>query len=335
VIQRNISLKSLNTFAFDVKASQYLVLDRIEQLDELFSKKVPDYMVLGGGSNICFTGDQEKLILHNQIKGIEVESMVGDDVLVKIGAGENWHEVVCWCLDRNLGGIENLSLIPGYAGAAPIQNIGAYGVELQDVFYSLDAFDTLSGRVHRFNKTSCNFGYRDSYFKQSGKGRYIILSICLLLKRPPHKLNLDYGAIRQVLAQNGIENPSIRDVSQAVIAIRQSKLPDPSQIGNAGSFFKNPVVDRELFNELQKKNPGMPYFPQSDERVKIPAGWLIEQAGWKGYREGHVGVHKDQALVLVHFGEGSGREILDLSASIMDDIATKFGIRLEPEVNII
>ncbi|MFN8397794.1 MAG: UDP-N-acetylmuramate dehydrogenase, partial [Bacteroidia bacterium] len=256
-------------------------------------------------------------------------------VLVAIGGGEVWHEVVMRCIEQGWGGIENLSLIPGSVGAAPIQNIGAYGVELKDVFERLTAMDLANGEAHEFGLADCQFGYRDSVFKREHKGRYIITEVVLRLQKAPHTLHLEYGAIRDELNLAGISDPTIGDVSRAVMAIRRSKLPDPAQIGNAGSFFKNPEIPKAQFEALKSEYPNMPGYVVDESIMKLPAGWLIEQAGWKGKRLGNYGVHAAQALVLVNHGGANGSDILALSQAIMDDILSKFGVQLEREVNII
>jgi len=334
-IHKNFSLKDLTTFGFDVKAKQLITFESPKELQAILDAQSGPYFVLGGGSNVCFTQDIEQIVLHNQIKGISIVKEDDKNAWVEVGAGENWHQLVMWAVGHHLGGIENLALIPGTVGAAPIQNIGAYGVELKDVFISLNALDISSKKIVAFNASDCEFGYRDSFFKKEGKGRYIILNIQIKLQKAPHQLRLAYGAIRQVLTEKGIDNPSIKDVSEAVIQIRQSKLPDPKIIGNAGSFFKNPVVSKAQFQKLFDQFEDLVYFPQEDGTYKIPAGWLIEKCGWKGKRIGNVGCHKDQALVLVHFGGGKGSEILNLATAIQKNVLDIYGIQLQPEVNIV
>jgi UDP-N-acetylmuramate dehydrogenase len=335
LIQYNVSLKKLNTFGFEVQAQQFVTLENREQFEALLPLNGNQVLILGSGSNICFTHDFEGLVIQNSIKGKQVVFEDEDWVYVRLGAGENWHESVLWAIEQGYGGIENLSLIPGLVGAAPIQNIGAYGVELKDVFVSLEAWELSTGNIEYFDHELCRFDYRDSIFKQEAKGKYLIAEVTLRLSKRNHVLHTEYGAIREKLGEMGVTQPSIHDISQAVIQIRQSKLPDPVQIGNAGSFFKNPIITKEHFLELQSKYPKFPYFDQSDGRVKIPAGWLIEQCQWKGKRVGHVGCHKDQALVLVNYGGGDGSEIKSLSESIRLDVQQTFGIDLTPEVNIL
>lgn len=337
-IQENQKLLHLNTFKIDAKSRYFTTLKSANDISELLqSKTYQNYnsLVLGGGSNILFTKDFEGLILKNEIKGIIKVHENDDDVHLKIGGGENWHEVVEYCVERNYGGIENLSLIPGCAGAAPVQNIGAYGVELKDMFVSLEAVNLKDGSINLFQKGDCQFAYRNSIFKNELKGQYLISFITLQLSKKP-KINTSYGAIKQALNEMDIdpEMAGIRDVSKAVIKIRTSKLPDPSKIGNGGSFFKNPVVSTDFFNKFRKNFPDAPFYDDPGG-VKIPAAWLIEQCGWKGKRFGAVGVYKYQPLVLVNYGGGSGREIEELSNKIGESVLQKFGIELTPEVNII
>jgi UDP-N-acetylmuramate dehydrogenase len=287
--------------------------------------------ILGGGSNILLSADVKTLLVKNNFKGIEVVKEAGDDILVKAAGGENWHELVIWCIARNYCGIENLSLIPGTVGAAPIQNIGAYGVELKDVFYELEAVDLKNGAIRTFNSEDCKFGYRDSVFKQELKGNYFISSVTLKLSLSTH-FKIAYGDLKTVLGDNTL---SLKAVSDAVIKIRTSKLPNPAEIGNAGSFFKNPVIPVHQFRTLLEKYPELPSYPApSSDMVKIPAGWLIEKAGWKGYQKGNIGVHEKQALVLVNYGGGKGSEIYQLALDIKADVFEKFGVEIEPEVNI-
>lgn len=333
-ITKNKSLQSLHTFGFDVRANAFAEFEDVTDLRELLRLYPSNHFILGGGSNICFTQDFDGLVALNKIRGKRFE-LKDKHVIVTGGAGENWHEFVLWTIGNNWGGLENMSLIPGTLGAAPIQNIGAYGVELKDVFVQLTALNKETLEVEIFNKEECAFGYRDSFFKNAGKDKYVILEVTFKLSMPPHQLNTTYGAIQTVLDEKGIKDPGIQDVSNAVIAIRKSKLPDPAMIGNAGSFFKNPVIEEKLLDSLFEQYPAMPYYRQGDGTIKIPAGWLIEQCGWKGKRLGSVGCHKDQALVLVHFGGGSGKEILQLARDIQASVAEKFGIKIHPEVNVL
>jgi len=289
--------------------------------------------VLGGGSNVLPMDDIHRDILKIELKGIKLEEKPGQDPLVHIGAGENWHQFVLWALDNDLGGVENLSLIPGTLGAAPIQNIGAYGVELDSVFDSLEAVRISDGEIVSFKKLDCDFGYRDSIFKREARDQYVITKVSLRLNRH-HIVNTSYGAIQDILREKEIENPTIRDVSDTVIQIRQSKLPDPAVIGNAGSFFKNPVISREEFETLKNDYPTLPSFPFDEHSVKVPAGWLIEQAGWKGKSIGKVGCYEKQALVLVNRGGATGIEVWNFAQRIIKSVGEKFGIELSPEVNI-
>jgi UDP-N-acetylmuramate dehydrogenase len=293
-----------------------------------------DFFILGGGSNVLFTQHLEKTILHNQIKGINIVAEDDNKVWVQCGGGEVWHEIVLWAIERGWGGIENLSLIPGTIGAAPIQNIGAYGVELRDVFVSLEAIELATVQKYTFDATKCAFGYRDSYFKREGKGRFFITSVTLCLQKKPI-VQTAYGDIQKVLAAKNSTNPDIKAVSDAVIEIRQSKLPNPAEIGNAGSFFKNPEIENIDFQSFIKKHPNAPHYPLADGRVKIPAGWLIEQAGWKGYRKGDAGCHTKQALVLVNYGNANGTDIWQLALQIQEDVFQKFAIKIDTEVNIL
>lgn len=335
MISENTSLLPYNTFGIDVKASKFGRFSSTEELHALLSHrgKEEKLLILGGGSNVLLTEDFEGLVIRNEIKGFEVISEDENTVDIKVGAGEVWHEFVLQSIEKGYGGVENLSLIPGSVGASPMQNIGAYGVEIKDVFVSLEAYHIESGEVHTFDKESCQFGYRESVFKRRLKGQYIIVSVTYRLTKN-HSLNTSYGAIEAELKERGINNPTIKDVSDAVIAIRQSKLPDPKEIGNAGSFFKNPVVDKSVLVSIQEKHENVPNYPAGD-KVKLAAGWLIEQAGWKGKTFDTFGVHKKQALVLVNYGGSKGQSILDLSTQIIADVQAKFGVQLEREVNII
>ncbi|MEN8788431.1 MAG: UDP-N-acetylmuramate dehydrogenase [Flavobacteriaceae bacterium] len=336
IIKENISLKPYNTFGIDAKARYFIEITSVDQLRQsLQLEDYPPILVLSGGSNMLLTGDLERLVLYLNIKGKRILWEDDDRVALKIMTGENWHELVLWCLERNYGGIENLSLIPGNTGTAPIQNIGAYGIEIKDVFESCEAMEVDSQGLVRFDKQDCQFGYRDSFFKKEGKGKFIITSVVLLLRKRDHILKTSYGAIEEQLRSQKITKPTIKEISEAVIAIRRRKLPDPGELGNSGSFFKNPVLDQQHFNEFIEKHPDAPHYSLEDGTVKVPAGWLIEQTGYKGKRVGDAGVHKDQALVLVNFGNASGSEIRQLAQSIQNDVSLKFGIDLVAEVNII
>ncbi|MHB1147828.1 MAG: UDP-N-acetylmuramate dehydrogenase [Lutibacter sp.] len=331
-IQQNISLKPYNTFGIQANAKRFVTVNSVKELKEIINSE-KSLFLLGGGSNILLTGDVEKLVIHLNTKGIIVNDFDEDEILVTAEAGENWHELVLWCVSQNYGGLENLALIPGNVGTSPIQNIGAYGVEIKDVFQQLEAIDIETGKTKIFTNQDCNFGYRNSVFKNELKGKYIILKVTFKLTKKNHNINISYGAIKDLLANK--ENPPIKEIAEAVIAIRQSKLPDPKEIGNSGSFFKNPVVTSDLFKELQKKYPEIPYYLISENEIKIPAGWLIEQCGFKGKRFGDAGIHEKQALVLVNYNNASGKEIYALSQKIQQKVLETFKIALEIEVNII
>jgi len=336
-IQENISLLSYNTFNIDCSACFFVEVQDLNDLNELRQSDVfkdNERLVLGGGSNVLFKGDFDGLVILNLLKGIELIDEDEESVWINVHGGENWHELVEYCVAKGWGGIENLALIPGSVGASPIQNIGAYGVELKDVFVSLEAFMWSTGETKVFYHEDCRFGYRDSVFKRELKGKVLISSVTLKLSRFP-QVNTSYGAISNVLEEQKVEHPSIADVCNAVIQIRRSKLPDPEEIGNAGSFFKNPELPVEQANELFSKFPDAPRYVVSDSIIKIPAGWMIDQCGWKGFRKGDAGVHAKQALVLVNHGSVNGNEITELAQRIMDSVENKFGVALTPEVNII
>lgn len=336
-ILKDISLKPYNTFGLEVNASYFVEIKDIEDLKELLTSELylsNKSLILGGGSNVLLTKNYEGLIIKNNLNGIKKVSENVHEVHLKAGSGENWHSFVLHTISQNLGGLENLSLIPGTIGAAPMQNIGAYGVEIKDVFVSLEAMHKQTLKVKTFDLEECAFGYRESVFKHDLKDQYYIISVTFKLQKFP-ELHIDYGAISQTLAEKNITKPSIKDVSDAVIEIRQSKLPNPTEIGNSGSFFKNPVVSGELFEQIQKEYPEIPSYPAGYDEVKVPAGWLIEKAGWKGYKKGEIGVHAKQALVLVNYGGGKGEDLVKLSKEIQEDVFQKFGISLQTEVNII
>lgn len=337
LITENYSLKKHNTFGIEVSARYYIEVFSIREFQELWSadyfKKFP-LLILGGGSNILFTQNFKGCVVKNNIKGIELVSEDADHYYVKAGAGESWHEFVMYCVDRNYAGLENLSLIPGNVGAGPMQNIGAYGVELKDTFHELEALDISSQELKKFSNAECKFGYRESIFKNEAKDKYIISSVTFRLNKVS-KFNTSYGAIEKELEQMGVKELTIKAISQAVCAIRRSKLPDPEMIGNAGSFFKNPTVPTAHFNELKKQFPEMVGYKNSDTETKLAAGWLIEQSGWKGKIVGKAGVHKDQALVLVNHANADGSEIYDLSQKVLESVKEKFGIVLQREVNIV
>ena len=335
-MKQNISLSTYNTFGFDVKARFF---ERITSIDDLWSvlKKYGDKpkLILGGGSNVLFINDFDGVVLYNDMQGKEIVSETDNTIRIKVMGGENWHDLVMWAVENNYGGIENLALIPGKAGTAPMQNIGAYGVEVKDVIEQVNFIDMQTGKSYAYDNKDCDFGYRHSVFKQpENKGKFYITSVVLQLTKNQHRLRTQYGAIQQVLAQKHIVHPNIKDIAEAVIEIRRSKLPDPKQIGNAGSFFKNPFIEKTTAKQLKGKYPDMPvYQTDIDDVVKIPAGWLIDRAGWKGKRFGQVGVHDKQALVLVNYGGGTGLEIKKLAENIILDVKNKYGIALTPEVN--
>lgn len=335
MIQHHISLKPYNTFGIDVKAESFVSVKNLADLKTVLKSNPSKLLVLGGGSNILLTKDVDGLVVHIDLKGIEQLDQHESTTKIKVAAGENWHDLVLWTLDQNLGGLENLSLIPGNVGTAPIQNIGAYGVELKDSFVSCEALQLETLTVETFSKEDCKFGYRNSVFKSEVKGQYIITSVTFELTSFDHNIKTTYGAISNELETMGVSDPTIQDVSKAVISIRESKLPNPKIIGNSGSFFKNPVVSTSKFKELQSQFPNLPHYPISDSEVKIPAGWLIEIAGFRGKTFGSYGVHKNQALVLVNYGGASGENILQLSQTIQKAIQAIFGITLETEVNIL
>ncbi len=334
VIKNNISSLPYNTFGLDVEIGTMIQIDSVADLDELYPHLSSDYKVMGGGSNILLTEDISTPLIYVNNRGLEVIKEEEDYVLVRAAAGEDWHQVVLWAVEHNYGGIENLSLIPGKCGAAPMQNIGAYGVELDQVLQVVEAYDLGQGVQMSFHTQECGLGYRTSHFKNIWKDKYIITSIILrLTKEGHHHINTSYGAISSELAIRGITSPTIKDVSDTVIHIRQSKLPNPKVIGNAGSFFKNPIVTKEESDRLLSLYPDMPHYPFGDQ-IKLAAGWLIDQCGWKGKVVGHSGTYKNQALVLVHHGGGHGREVLDVAKAIQQDVKEKYGVELEAEVNV-
>lgn len=335
--KENVSLRSWNTFGIDVSAAQFATFDSVdvlcEQLEEVRKQGKPLF-ILGGGSNVLFTKDMYGVVLKNELKGFRLIEEGENHYLVEIAAGENWHESVMRCIRHDYAGLENLALIPGCVGAGPMQNIGAYGVELKDVFEWLKAVNVHDGTVRKFTLAECSFGYRESIFKRSEKGNWVISSVCFRLAKRP-VFHTEYGAIGEELTKMNLDRLTIKDVAKAVIAIRSSKLPDPRILGNAGSFFKNPTITLVHYRELKKAYPGIPGYPIDELTIKVPAGWLIEQAGWKGKRTGACGVHDKQALVIVNHGGASGNEIFALSQHIMDDVKSRFGVELEREVNIL
>jgi UDP-N-acetylmuramate dehydrogenase len=335
MLQENVNLKPFNTFGITVRTKYFAPFSSVKALKSLLLEvKSRELLILGGGSNVLFQGNFHGVTLRNEIKGIELIEENDKDIILKVGAGENWHELVLHTIAKGWGGFENLSLIPGSVGASPMQNIGAYGVEIKDVFQSLEALEIKTGKLHSFSHEDCQFGYRESVFKKALKNKYVITSVTYKLSKHP-QLNTSYGAIEEELKSRGIAQPTIKDVSDAVIAIRQSKLPDPKEIGNAGSFFKNPVIPLTQYAALQKKYKNIPSYQVDEQHVKVPAGWLIDQSGWKGKTFGEFGVHKRQALVLVNYKNAKGKDLVHLSEQIIEDIKQRYGITLEREVNII
>jgi UDP-N-acetylmuramate dehydrogenase len=335
-IQTNFSLKKYNTFGIEAKAKQFVAVHSKEELQSILENhKTDKIFILGGGSNMLLTQDIDALVIHVDLKGKKIVKEDDDFVWVESQAGEVWHEFVLWTIDQNFGGLENMSLIPGNVGTTPVQNIGAYGTEIKDTFVSCEAMNILSQEMKTFTKEECNFGYRESVFKQEAKDKYIITSVVFKLTKRNHKINTSYGDITKELENKNITIPTLKDVSNAVIAIRQSKLPDPKELGNSGSFFKNPVISKEQFLKVQEQFPDVKFFEVSPTEVKVPAGWLIEHTGLKGYRKDDAGVHKNQALVLVNYGNATGQEILALSKYVQKTVLDKYGIAIEAEVNVI
>ncbi|PIQ19998.1 MAG: UDP-N-acetylenolpyruvoylglucosamine reductase [Cytophagales bacterium CG18_big_fil_WC_8_21_14_2_50_42_9] len=335
--QKNFSLKNLNTFGIDAKAAQYASFTSVAELQALLQMPALNkekVLVLGGGSNILFTQDFDGTVLHNQIQGITVLEENAEFALIQAGGGVLWHDLVLCSIEKDLAGLENLSLIPGTVGAAPLQNIGAYGVELKDVFYSLEAVHIFTGEKKVFAAEDCFFGYRESIFKKELKGQYVVTHVTLKLSKTP-VFNTSYGALKDTLATMQVPEITLKALSDAVIHIRQSKLPDPAVIGNAGSFFKNPEISPEEFAALKDRYPNIPSYPAPDNKVKVPAGWLIEHCGWKGKKRDNHGVHTDQALVLVNYGGALGDQIRELAYEIIASVKETFGITLTPEVNIL
>lgn len=337
VIYQNISLKPYNTFGIDVNASHFVRVNTVEELQVLctaFNLSERNKLVFGGGSNLLLTKDFDGMAVKIDLKGIDKIKEDEEHVWIKAMSGEVWHHLVLYSVEHNWGGLENLSLIPGCVGAAPMQNIGAYGVEIKDTFEELFAIEIESGKLVKFTNAECKFGYRESVFKNEEKNKYIIVSVTFKLTKNP-KINISYGAIQETINKKGITQPSIKDVSDAVIEIRKSKLPDPKDLGNSGSFFKNPEIELSLYESLKVNHPTMPGYPVGSNKIKVPAGWLIEQCGFKGKRIGNTGSHKDQALVLVNYGGATGNEIYQLALTIQETVKEKFGIQITPEVNIL
>lgn len=337
IIQHNVQLAEYSTMGVPAIARNFILLDDVKKIPKMLNNiklKGEEFLILGGGSNILFVDDFEGTIIKNELLGIKIIHESDDEVTLEIGAGESWHKLVAHCVENKWFGIENLALIPGTVGAAPIQNIGAYGSELNDVFISLEAYDIQKNKLRVFHKEDCKFEYRESIFKRDLKNKAIITSVTIRLKKNG-VLNTEYEALNAHLKNKGINSPTIKDVFEAVVEVRKSKLPNPDEIGNNGSFFKNPVIKVSKYKDLKQSYPNMPCYPLTDQFVKIPAGWLIDKAGWKGFRSGDAGVHAKQALVLVNYGAATGKELSELSDRIQQDIKTKYGISLVREVNVI
>ena len=337
-MKTNVDLQPYNSFGFHTMAKHFAEINEIQELEALIRSDVfknEKHLILSGGNNMLF---QEEffngLVVYVNTKGIEILREDGNEVVARAQAGEDWPEYVKQMVSQGLYGVENLAHIPGKVGAAPVQNIGAYGMELKDSFLQCEALALGTGEKRVFTKEECRFGYRESVFKSELKGQYAITSVDFLLKKDA-PLHLEYGNIKAYLEQNGIESPSLQQLHDAICAIRDAKLPDVKQIGSAGSFFKNPVISAEQFEALQKQYPNIPHYDEPNDKVKVPAGWLIEQAGWKGWRNEHVGVYEKQALVLVHYGGGKGKDIVELAQRIQQSVEKKFGIRISPEVNFV
>lgn len=337
-IEENISLRPYNTFGIEANARYFCRIQSEDQLIELIDTPVyknEPHLVLGGGSNVLFTKDYTGLVIKVDIKGIRIEKETDETIVLNVKSGEVWHELVMYCVQHGWGGIENLSLIPGTVGAAPIQNIGAYGVEIKEVIQTIEGIDLITGAHKSFNNHECHFGYRESIFKYQLKEIFFISSVTLSLTKKNHQFNTSYGAITDTLKAMNITHPTLRSISDAVIQIRRNKLPDPSLIGNAGSFFKNPTISLAHYENLKSSYPQIPGYPSVNQDVKVPAGWLIEQCNWKGKRFNNIGVHTQQALVLVNYGDGKGEDIFQLAMQILSSVKEKFNITLTPEVNLI
>ncbi|MCF6132355.1 UDP-N-acetylmuramate dehydrogenase [Flavobacterium wongokense] len=335
-IQHNFSLKKYNTFGIEAKARQFVAVHSVDELKTILKEHQSEpKFILGGGSNMLLTQDIQALVIHIDLKGKKIIKEDEDYVWVESQAGENWHEFVLWTIGQNFGGLENMSLIPGNVGTTPVQNIGAYGTEIKDTFVSCEAVNIASQQMKTFTKEDCNFGYRESVFKHEVKDQFIITSVVFKLTKRNHKINTSYGDITKELEKQHVSTPTLKDVSNAVIAIRQSKLPDPKELGNSGSFFKNPIIPKTQYEKAHALHPEMPHYVVSETEVKVPAGWLIERAGFKGKRFGDAGIHKNQALVLVNYGNATGQEILAVSKDIQATILKEFGIAIEAEVNVI
>ena len=333
-IQQNISLKEYNTFGIAANAKRFISVSSVYELQQLL-KTEKEVFLLSGGSNMLLTKDIDMLVVHLNITGVSIDTEDDKHVYLTVNAGEDWHEFVLWCIANDYGGIENLSLIPGNVGTCPIQNIGAYGVEVKDTITKVEGLEVATGKLVSFSNEDCKFGYRNSIFKNTHKGKIVLTSVGFKLTKKDHQLNTSYGAIETELASRKVIKPTLKNISDAVISIRKSKLPDPKEIGNSGSFFKNPVISKKQFLEIQKIHANMPNYIVSENEIKIPAGWLVEQSGFKGKRFGDAGVHEKQALVLINFGNASGQDILELAKKIQTTVFSKFQISLEIEVNIV
>ena len=333
-IQQNISLKEYNTFGIAANAKRFISVSSVYELQQLL-KTEKEVFLLSGGSNMLLTKDIDMLVVHLNITGVSIDTEDDKHVYLTVNAGEDWHEFVLWCIANDYGGIENLSLIPGNVGTCPIQNIGAYGVEVKDTITKVEGLEVATGKLVSFSNEDCKFGYRNSIFKNTHKGKIVLTSVGFKLTKKDHQLNTSYGAIETELASRKVIKPTLKNISDAVISIRKSKLPDPKEIGNSGSFFKNPVISKKQFLEIQKVHANMPNYIVSENEIKIPAGWLVEQSGFKGKRFGDAGVHEKQALVLINFGNASGQDILELAKKIQITVFSKFQISLEIEVNIV
>lgn len=335
-IQSNFSLKKYNTFGIEAKAQHFVSVHSVDELRTiLLENKSEKKFILGGGSNMLLTQDIKALVIHIDLKGEKILKEDQDFVWIESMAGENWHEFVLSTIGQNFGGLENMSLIPGNVGTTPVQNIGAYGTEIKDTFVSCEAMTIATQEMKTFSKEECRFGYRESIFKHEAKDKYVITSVIFKLTKSNHKINTSYGDITKELENKSVTNPTLKDVSNAVIAIRQSKLPDPKILGNSGSFFKNPIIPKSDYEKIHALHPEMPHYVISENEVKVPAGWLIERAGFKGKRFGDAGIHKNQALVLVNYGNATGQEILNVSKDIQATILKEFGIKIDAEVNVI
>jgi UDP-N-acetylmuramate dehydrogenase len=338
IVKQNVDLFPYNTFGLHSTAKFFTTIESAGEAKSLFASdlfKKEEHFILGGGSNILLTKNFDGLVIKVEIKGKDVIAENDSTITLRVGSGENWHQFVMHCVDRNYGGVENLSLIPGTVGAAPMQNIGAYGVEIKKNILGVEAVEISTGDVRYFDNEGCRFGYRESIFKQELKDQFLISSITLKLTKRNHQFNISYGAIDETLKKFGTQTLTVKAISDAVISIRSSKLPDPARIGNAGSFFKNPSIHADLVDFIKKNFPSLPTFPSTDGLVKVPAAWLIEQCGWKGKTFDNIGVHQHQALVLVNYGGGEGEKIWELAMKIKESVKEKFNITLQPEVNVI